>query len=93
MTDHTIHVQNPNAREPFEAARLTGDATAEDIESIRRRTSVYVYEAPVRLWHWTNALCILVLIVTGYLIGSPLPARRHISLSSATSGLPISPPR
>ncbi|OYU65534.1 MAG: Ni/Fe-hydrogenase, b-type cytochrome subunit, partial [Burkholderiales bacterium PBB5] len=35
--------------------------------------SVYVYEAPVRLWHWINALCITVLAVTGYLIGSPLP--------------------
>lgn len=38
-----------------------------------RVTAVYVYEAPVRLWHWTNALAICVLAVTGYLIGSPLP--------------------
>jgi Ni/Fe-hydrogenase 1 B-type cytochrome subunit len=37
------------------------------------RPTVYVYEAPVRLWHWINALAILVLIATGYLIGSPLP--------------------
>jgi Ni/Fe-hydrogenase 1 B-type cytochrome subunit len=36
--------------------------------------SVYVYQAPVRLWHWVNALSILVLAVTGYFIGSPLPA-------------------
>ena len=35
----------------------------------------YVYEAPVRLWHWINAACILVLAVTGYLIGSPLPSQ------------------
>ena len=35
--------------------------------------AVYVYEAPLRLWHWTNALAILVLCVTGYFIGSPLP--------------------
>jgi Ni/Fe-hydrogenase 1 B-type cytochrome subunit len=35
--------------------------------------SVYVYEAPVRLWHWINALAITVLGVTGYFIGSPLP--------------------
>lgn len=34
--------------------------------------SVYVYEAPVRIWHWLNALCIAVLAVTGYLIASPL---------------------
>lgn len=36
--------------------------------------SVYVYEAPVRLWHWVNALCIVVLGVTGYFIGKPLPS-------------------
>ncbi|MEW5835655.1 MAG: Ni/Fe-hydrogenase, b-type cytochrome subunit [Pseudomonadota bacterium] len=35
--------------------------------------SIYVYEAPVRLWHWVNALAITVLAVTGYFIGSPLP--------------------
>ncbi|MEB4590269.1 Ni/Fe-hydrogenase, b-type cytochrome subunit [Candidatus Thiothrix sp. Deng01] len=35
--------------------------------------AVYVYEAPVRLWHWINAFAILVLAVTGYFIGSPLP--------------------
>ncbi|MDR3460721.1 MAG: Ni/Fe-hydrogenase, b-type cytochrome subunit [Beijerinckiaceae bacterium] len=38
------------------------------------RPTVYVYEAPVRLWHWVNAAAILVLIVTGYLIASPLPS-------------------
>ncbi|MCQ0988211.1 Ni/Fe-hydrogenase, b-type cytochrome subunit [Jiella marina] len=38
-------------------------------------TSVYVYEAPVRLWHWINAASILVLAVTGYFIGSPLPTQ------------------
>jgi Ni/Fe-hydrogenase 1 B-type cytochrome subunit len=35
---------------------------------------VYVYEAPVRLWHWVMMLCMIVLAGTGYLIGSPLPA-------------------
>jgi Ni/Fe-hydrogenase 1 B-type cytochrome subunit len=35
---------------------------------------VYVYEAPVRLWHWVTMLCVIVLGVTGYLIGDPLPA-------------------
>ncbi len=33
---------------------------------------VYVYEVPVRIWHWVMALCMVVLAVTGYLIGSPL---------------------
>ncbi len=35
--------------------------------------AVYVYEAPLRLWHWINALSIVVLCLTGYFIGSPLP--------------------
>ncbi|MEM9181740.1 MAG: Ni/Fe-hydrogenase, b-type cytochrome subunit [Pseudomonadota bacterium] len=35
--------------------------------------AIYVYEAPLRIWHWVNALSILVLCVTGYFIGSPLP--------------------
>jgi Ni/Fe-hydrogenase 1 B-type cytochrome subunit len=32
---------------------------------------VYVWEQPVRWFHWINALCILVLAVTGYLIAHP----------------------
>lgn len=35
--------------------------------------AVYVYDVPLRLWHWLNALCLVVLCVTGYFIGSPLP--------------------
>jgi Ni/Fe-hydrogenase 1 B-type cytochrome subunit len=35
--------------------------------------AVYVYEAPLRLWHWTNAFSIAALALTGWLIGSPLP--------------------
>ena len=33
---------------------------------------VYVWEMPVRFYHWINALCIVVLAATGYLIGQPL---------------------
>lgn len=33
---------------------------------------VYVWEFPVRLFHWLNVLCILVLTATGILIGAPL---------------------
>lgn len=32
---------------------------------------VYVWELPVRIYHWLNALAIFVLCVTGYLIGNP----------------------
>jgi Ni/Fe-hydrogenase 1 B-type cytochrome subunit len=53
------------------------DVTGIDEAAVRgapRVSSVYVYEAPVRLWHWVNALAIVVLAVSGYFIGSPLPA-------------------
>ena len=32
---------------------------------------VYVWELPVRLYHWVNALCVTVLAVTGFMIGRP----------------------
>lgn len=53
----------------------SGDADFDAMEVARARSikSVYVYEAPVRVWHWINALAITVLGVTGYFIGSPLP--------------------
>ncbi len=35
---------------------------------------VYVYEAPVRLWHWVMMIAMFVLVGTGYLIGSPPPS-------------------
>ncbi len=40
----------------------------------RKQEAVYVYQAPVRLWHWVQAFAILALGVTGYLIGSPPPS-------------------
>lgn len=33
---------------------------------------VYIWEAPVRLYHWATAACMLVLIATGLLIGHPV---------------------
>jgi len=41
----------------------------------RHVRAVYVYEAPVRLWHWVNALAITLLAITGYFIASPLPSQ------------------
>jgi len=32
---------------------------------------VYVWELPVRFYHWINVLAVVTLAVTGYLIGSP----------------------
>lgn len=39
-----------------------------------RMKPVYVFEVPVRIWHWVHAFSILVLAVTGYLIANPLPS-------------------
>jgi Ni/Fe-hydrogenase 1 B-type cytochrome subunit len=36
------------------------------------QTAFYVYELPLRLWHSFNALSIIVLAITGYLIANPL---------------------
>ncbi len=57
--------------------RATGEAAADALEVVQAASikSVYVYEAPVRLWHWVNALAITVLAITGYFIGSPLPTQ------------------
>jgi Ni/Fe-hydrogenase 1 B-type cytochrome subunit len=50
------------------------DVAPEDMATVSRQTSIYVYEAPVRIWHWVNAAAILVLCVTGYFIGRPPPS-------------------
>ncbi len=36
--------------------------------------AVYVYEAPIRIWHWINAFAIFTLALTGYFIGQPPPS-------------------
>ena len=35
---------------------------------------LYVWEAPVRVWHWVTVVTMAVMIVTGYLIGAPVTA-------------------
>ncbi len=35
---------------------------------------VFIYDFPLRTWHWLNAFCIVILCITGYLIGKPLPS-------------------
>ena len=49
----------------------TGDIVDSHGEKAVVRRTVYVYQAPVRIWHWVNALAMLILFVTGYLIASP----------------------
>jgi len=47
-------------------------ALAEPVVSSPSFRRVYVWELPVRFYHWVNALCVVILCVTGYLIGKPL---------------------
>jgi Ni/Fe-hydrogenase 1 B-type cytochrome subunit len=42
---------------------------------------VYVWELPIRFYHWLNALCILVLTATGFVIADP-PALTSASEAS-----------
>jgi Ni/Fe-hydrogenase 1 B-type cytochrome subunit len=39
---------------------------------VHRLRRVYVWELPVRYYHWLNAGAIIVLIITGFFIGDPL---------------------
>jgi len=32
---------------------------------------VYVWELPVRVYHWVNMLCVIALCITGFVIGNP----------------------
>jgi Ni/Fe-hydrogenase 1 B-type cytochrome subunit len=36
--------------------------------------NLYVFEVPVRIWHWVHALALTILAITGYLIANPLPS-------------------
>lgn len=58
------------AADDYDAARVTREvAHAASVKS------VYVYQAPVRIWHWINVLAVVLLCVTGYFIGSPPPTQ------------------
>lgn len=50
---------------------MHGSAISSTAQSDARKP-VYVFELPVRVWHWLHALSIAVLAVTGYLIANPL---------------------
>lgn len=55
---------------PAVAATPTDIAVSPAAEPVAYRR-VYVWELPVRIFHWLNALCIVVLAATGYIIGNP----------------------
>lgn len=54
-------------------SQIAAAADAAATDRVTENDVVYVYQAPVRLWHWVNAFAILVLGLSGYFIGSPLP--------------------
>lgn len=54
---------------------MTGKLSPRVGEARDTAVSHYVFEAPVRLWHWLTVACMLVLMVTGYFIGRPLPSQ------------------
>lgn len=41
-------------------------------KSVVNYKRIYVWEFPVRLYHWVNGFCVFFLIITGYLIGNPI---------------------
>ncbi len=65
----------PAQHPPIVSGTIADPTDAREFARAHSIKSVYVYEAPVRIWHWINALAITVLAVTGYFIGSPLPTQ------------------
>ncbi|WP_415898419.1 Ni/Fe-hydrogenase, b-type cytochrome subunit [Neptuniibacter sp. QD48_11] len=55
------------------AQEVASDQVVGEPVITRKQTAVYVYEAPLRLWHWVTVFSIITLCVTGYFIGVPLP--------------------
>ena len=45
------------------------------MQQTRVEPAVYVYQAPLRIWHWVQFLVVVTLCVTGFLIGHPLPSQ------------------
>lgn len=66
-----ITAKPPIISEPVVAGQLPSlMPRARTAETIPYRR-VYIWELPVRLFHWINAACIVVLFATGLLIGWP----------------------
>jgi len=59
-----------------EVRRLDGapEHHVEGLVDYSMMRAVYVYEAPVRLWHWVTVIAMIALFGTGFLIGRPLPS-------------------
>jgi Ni/Fe-hydrogenase 1 B-type cytochrome subunit len=62
-------------------ATTTDVTPAAEGASPKAPRAVYVYEWPVRIWHWMTVLAICVLVPTGYFIAQPL----HSLMGEASS--------
>ena len=77
--DANLTTPTPVADKPFVEPVIMDAAIAETpvLPVINRAAQpavyrrVYVWELPVRVFHWLNALAIVILAATGYLIGNP----------------------
>lgn len=71
MTDTlTGSVGNGQVEDDLARARATMfDVETDKNDEQEMQVAVFVYEAPLRLWHWLNAFLIAILCVTGYFIG------------------------
>lgn len=63
---------NAGAAWPETSETVSHPARQPYIEPMNRKTvKVYVWELPVRIFHWVNAVCIILLMITGIYIGKP----------------------
>jgi Ni/Fe-hydrogenase 1 B-type cytochrome subunit len=53
------------------------------MEKTHTNKRLYIWELPVRFYHWLNAVCIVALSITGYFIGNP-PAIQNGAEASFT---------
>jgi Ni/Fe-hydrogenase 1 B-type cytochrome subunit len=52
-----------------------------EIKEAEQNETVYVWQLPVRFYHWINALSIVVLCITGFLIGHPIALQKSTEAS------------
>ena len=71
---NNIRNQPPSVQAQARKAGFFRSIEEEATEVKTPAEKVYVYEWPLRAWHWLNAACIVVLFITGYFIGDPLPS-------------------
>ena len=63
-----------------------GTSTATLKQQAKVAGPFYVFELPVRIWHWLHALSITTLVITGFLFATPLPSFHGEASSLFTMG-------